>query len=77
MFSRQNDAGSRASPTYYWEHLLLGVVLVLVSESKGLYSVLRKWNLVPAVALVLESKALYCCRETSDAVAKRRLFSKG
>ena len=34
-FSRQNDAGSRASTTYYWENLLL--VVDLVSESKGLY----------------------------------------
>ena len=34
-FSRQNDAGSRASTTYYWENLVLVVVLVL--ESKGLY----------------------------------------
>ena len=34
-FSRQNDAGSRASTTYYWENLVLVVVLVL--ESKALY----------------------------------------
>ena len=34
-FSRQNDAGSHASTTYYWENLVLVVVLVL--ESKGLY----------------------------------------
>ena len=34
-FSRQNDAGSRASSTYHWENLLL--VVDLVSESKGLY----------------------------------------
>ena len=33
-FSRQNDAGSRASNTQYWENLFLVVVLVL--ESKGL-----------------------------------------
>ena len=38
-FSRQNDAGSRASTTYYWENLVLVVVLVL--ESKALY-----WNRV-------------------------------
>ena len=33
-FSRQNDAGSRARTTYYWENLVLVVLLVL--ESKGL-----------------------------------------
>ena len=33
-FSRQIDAGSRASTTYYWENLALVVVLVL--ESKAL-----------------------------------------
>ena len=33
-FSRQNDAGSRARTTQYWENLALVVVLVL--ESKGL-----------------------------------------
>ena len=33
-FSRQNDAGSRASNTYYWENLVLVVVIVL--ESKAL-----------------------------------------
>ena len=31
MFSRQNDAGSRASNTQYWENFLLVVVLVSVS----------------------------------------------
>ena len=35
MFSRQNDAASRASTIYYWENLVLAVVLVL--ESKGLW----------------------------------------
>ena len=34
MFSRQNDAGSRASNTQYWENLVL--VVVLVSESNSL-----------------------------------------
>ena len=34
-FSRQNDAGLRASNTQYWENLAL--VVVLVSESKALY----------------------------------------
>ena len=34
-FSRQNDAGSRASTTKYCENLVLVVVLVL--ESKDLY----------------------------------------
>ena len=33
-FSRQDDAGSRASTTKYWENLVLEVVLAL--ESKGL-----------------------------------------
>ena len=33
-FSIQNDAGSRASTTWFWENLALVVVLVL--ESKGL-----------------------------------------
>ena len=33
-FSLQTNAGSRASTTYYWENLVLVVVLVL--ESKGL-----------------------------------------
>ena len=33
--SRQNDAATRASTTYYWENLVLIVVLVL--ESKGLH----------------------------------------
>ena len=40
MFSRQNDAASRASTTYYWENLVLVVVLVL--ESRGLYYINRK-----------------------------------
>ena len=35
-FSRQNDAGSRKRTTYYWENFFLVVVLIL--ESKGLYS---------------------------------------
>ena len=34
-FSRQNDAGSRASNTQNWEILVL--VVVLASESKALY----------------------------------------
>ena len=33
-FSRQNDAGSLACTTQYWENLVL--VVVLVSESKAL-----------------------------------------
>ena len=33
-FSRQNDAGSRASTIYHWGNLVLTAVLVL--ESKGL-----------------------------------------
>ena len=36
-FSRQNDAASRASTTWYWENLVVVLVLVLVLESKGLY----------------------------------------
>ena len=36
MFSRQNDAASRASTSYYWENLV--VVVVLVVQSKALYS---------------------------------------
>ena len=36
MFSRQNDAVSRASTTYYWENLVF--VVVLVVESKTGYS---------------------------------------
>ena len=39
-FSRQIDAASRASTTYYWENLVLVVVLVL--ESRGLYYINRK-----------------------------------
>ena len=39
MFSRQNDAGSHARTTWYWENL----VLVVVSESKGLYY-LNAWR---------------------------------
>ena len=35
-FSRQNDVGSRACTTQYWENIVL--VVVLVSESKALYS---------------------------------------
>ena len=35
IFFRQNDAGSRASNTYYWENLVLVVVPVL--DSKGFY----------------------------------------
>ena len=35
-FSRQNDAASGASTTYYWENLVLVVVLVL--EPKALQS---------------------------------------
>ena len=35
MFSRQNDAASRARTTYYRENLLL--VVFLVVESKALY----------------------------------------
>ena len=34
-FSRQNDAGSRASTTQYWENLVL--VVVLVAKSKAVY----------------------------------------
>ena len=34
MFSRENDAGKRASNTQYWESLVL--VVVLVWESKAL-----------------------------------------
>ena len=34
MFSRQNDVGSCACTTYYWENLVLVVVLIL--ESKAL-----------------------------------------
>ena len=33
-FSRQNEAGSRVSTTYYWKNLVLVVLLVL--ESKAL-----------------------------------------
>ena len=33
-FSRQNDAGSRASPIYCWENLVPVVVLVLESKDK-------------------------------------------
>ena len=33
-FSRQIDAGSRTNTTYYWENLVLVIVLVL--ESKAL-----------------------------------------
>ena len=39
-FSRQNDAGSRVSTTYYWQNLVL--VVVLVSESKALYFSVRR-----------------------------------
>ena len=40
MFSRQNDAGSRASNTQYWENLVLvDMVDVLVSECKGARSI--------------------------------------
>ena len=39
-FSRQNDAGSRACPTYYRENLVLVVAVVL--ESKGLYCFFRR-----------------------------------
>ena len=35
-FSRQNDAGSRARTSWYWENLVLEVVLIL--ESKAVYS---------------------------------------
>ena len=34
-FSLQNDAGSRARTTWYWENLVL--VVVLVQESNDLY----------------------------------------
>ena len=33
-FSRQNDAGSRASTTYYSENLVLFVVLVLEPKAR-------------------------------------------
>ena len=39
-FSRQNHAGSRVSTTYYWQNLVL--VVVLVSESKALYFSVRR-----------------------------------
>ena len=39
-FSRQNDAGSRASTTNCWENLVLVVFLVL--EIKGLYWLERR-----------------------------------
>ena len=41
-FSRQNDAGLRACTTYYWENLVLVVVLVL--ESKALYFNVKFYN---------------------------------
>ena len=34
-FTRHNDTGSRVSNTQYWENVVL--VVVLISESKGLY----------------------------------------
>ena len=39
-FSRQNDAGSRAHTAWYWNNLVLVVVLVL--ESKALSSAILK-----------------------------------
>ena len=39
-FSRQNDADSRVSNTYYWENLVL--VVFLVSESKALFILTAK-----------------------------------
>ena len=36
-FSRRNDFGSHACTTYYWENLVLVVVLIL--ESKAVYVV--------------------------------------
>ena len=41
-FSRQNDAGLRACTTYYWENLVLVVVLVI--ESKALYFNVKFYN---------------------------------
>ena len=59
-FSRQNDASLRVSTTYYWENLVLVVILVL--ESKGLYfweyAKNLSCNLGLVVFLVLESKCL-------------------
>ena len=41
MFSRQNDAGSRGRTSFYWENLVLVVVLVLeVSNGKQVESTL-------------------------------------
>ena len=34
-FSRQNDAGARASTTKYWENLLLVLVLGSLSNNDG------------------------------------------
>ena len=46
MFSCQNDTGSPVSNTWYWENLVL--IVVLVSESKGLYShfCVHPWSMV-------------------------------
>ena len=41
-FSRQNDAGSRASPIYCWENLVLVVVLVLESKDK----IINHWFII-------------------------------
>ena len=41
-FSRQNDASLRACTTYYWENLVLVVVLVI--ESKALYFNVKFYN---------------------------------
>ena len=53
-FSRQNNAGSRASTTYYWENLVLTVVL-RVLESKGQvgcnhFTILSRSGFVPLLS---------------------------
>ena len=54
-FSRQNDAASRASTTWYWENLVL--VLVLVLESKGLYCRVMRDDIKHSVQIWYYDKA--------------------
>ena len=61
-FSRQNDAGSRASNTQYWENLFL--VVVLISEFQGdvTQDDSQRWFLVQHGVAVLEQ----CCNPSKQ-----------
>ena len=77
-FSRQNDAASRASTTYYSENLVLVVVLVL--ESKGLLIIqLRSIKVITSGTSEVQLRALLwraCSQATVRLENHPRWFSQ-